>query len=41
MAKSKRVASREVNGEELSFSCKIVKAILQEDKQDNTDVLDY
>ena len=30
--KSKRVAS-EVNGERVIFSCKIVKALLQEDKQ--------
>ena len=30
--KSKRVADREVNGERVIFSCKIVKA-LQEDKQ--------
>ena len=31
--KSKRVASREVNGERVIFSCKIVKGLLQEDKQ--------
>ena len=31
--KSKRVADREVNGERVVFSCKIVKALLQEDKQ--------
>ena len=31
--KSKRVADREVNGERVIFSCKIVKALLQEDKQ--------
>ena len=32
--KSKRVAKdREVNGERVVFSCKIVKALLQEDKQ--------
>ena len=31
--KSKRVASREVGGERVIFSCKIVKALLQEDKQ--------
>ena len=30
--KSKRVADREVN-ERVVFSCKIVKALLQEDKQ--------
>ena len=30
---SKRLASREVNGERVIFSCKIVKALLQEDKQ--------
>ena len=31
--KSKRVASREVGGERVVFSCKLVKALLQEDKQ--------
>ena len=31
--KSKRVADREVNGESVIFSCKFVKALLQEDKQ--------
>ena len=31
--KSKRVADREVNGERVIFSCKRVKALLQEDKQ--------
>ena len=31
--KSKRVASREVNGERVIFSCKVVKGLLQEDKQ--------
>ena len=31
--KSKRVADREVNGERVMFSCKIVKGLLQEDKQ--------
>ena len=31
--KSKRIADREVNGERVVFSCKIVKALLQEDKQ--------
>ena len=31
--KSKRGADREVNGERVIFSCKIVKALLQEDKQ--------
>ena len=31
--KSKRVADREVNGERVVFSCKIVKGLLQEDKQ--------
>ena len=31
--KSKRVADRQVNGERVVFSCKIVKALLQEDKQ--------
>ena len=31
--KSKRVADREVNGERVIFSCKIVKALLKEDKQ--------
>tara|TARA_B100000945_G_scaffold24637_1_gene17229 strand:- start:122 stop:427 length:306 start_codon:yes stop_codon:yes gene_type:complete len=31
--KSKRVASREVGGERVIFSCKIVKGLLQEDKQ--------
>tara|TARA_Y100001937_G_scaffold88933_1_gene120188 strand:+ start:167 stop:472 length:306 start_codon:yes stop_codon:yes gene_type:complete len=31
--KSKRLADREVNGERVIFSCKIVKALLQEDKQ--------
>ena len=32
-SKSKRVASREVGGERVIFSCKKVKALLQEDKQ--------
>ena len=31
--KSKRVASREVGGERVVFTCKSVKALLQEDKQ--------
>ena len=31
--KSKRVASREVGGEGVVFSCKLVKGLLQEDKQ--------
>ena len=31
--KSKRVASREVGGERVIFSCKSVKALIQEDKQ--------
>jgi len=31
--KSKRVASREVGGERVVFSCKLVNALLQEDKQ--------
>ena len=31
--KSKRVASREVGGERVVFSCKSVKGLLQEDKQ--------
>ena len=31
--KSKRVASREVGGEMVIFSCKKVKGLLQEDKQ--------
>ena len=31
--KSKRVADREVNGDRVVFSCKIVKALLQEDNQ--------
>ena len=31
--KSKRVADREVNGKRVIFSCKIVKGLLQEDKQ--------
>ena len=31
--KSKRVADREVNGERVVFSCKIVKTLIQEDKQ--------
>ena len=31
--KSNRVASREVGGERVIFSCKTVKALLQEDKQ--------
>ena len=31
--KSKRIASREVGGERVIFSCKTVKALLQEDKQ--------
>ena len=30
--KSKRVASREVGGERVIFSCKKVKALLQDDK---------
>ena len=30
---SKRVASREVGGERVVFTCKSVKALLQEDKQ--------
>ena len=31
--KSKRIASREVGGERVVFSCKSVKALIQEDKQ--------
>tara|TARA_S200002703_G_scaffold130809_1_gene118148 strand:- start:316 stop:621 length:306 start_codon:yes stop_codon:yes gene_type:complete len=31
--KSKRVATREVGGERVIFECKLVKALLQEDKQ--------
>ena len=31
--KSKRVESREVGGERVVFTCKKVKALLQEDKQ--------
>ena len=31
--KSKRVATREVGGERVVFSCKLVKGLLQEDKQ--------
>ena len=31
--KSKRVASREVGGERVVFSCKLVKGLLKEDKQ--------
>ena len=31
--KSKRIASREVGGERVVFTCKKVKALLQEDKQ--------
>ena len=31
--KSKRVADSEVNGERVIFSCKVVKGLLQEDKQ--------
>ena len=31
--KSKRVASREIGGERVIFSCKKVKALIQEDKQ--------
>ena len=31
--KSKRIASREVGGERVVFTCKLVKALLQEDKQ--------
>jgi len=31
--KSKRIASREVGGERVIFSCRTVKALLQEDKQ--------
>ena len=31
--KSKRIASREVGGERVIFSCRKVKALLQEDKQ--------
>ena len=30
--KSKRIASREVGGERVIFACKMVKALLQEDK---------
>ena len=31
--KSKRMAQREVNGDRVIFSCSLVKALLQEDKQ--------
>ena len=31
--KSKRIASREVGGERVVFTCKKIKALLQEDKQ--------
>ena len=31
--KSKRIAAREVGGERVIFACKLVKALLQEDKQ--------
>ena len=31
--KSKRIAIREVGGERLIFSCKSIKALIQEDKQ--------
>ena len=31
--KSKRVADREVNGKRVIFSCKVIKGLLQEDKQ--------
>ena len=31
--KSKRIAQREVNGDRVIFSCSLVKALLQEDKQ--------
>ena len=31
--KSKRIASREVGGERVVFSCKLVKGLLQEDRQ--------
>ena len=31
--KSKRIASREVGGERVIFSCKSIKALIQEDKQ--------
>ena len=31
--KSKRVAAREVGGERVIFACKLVKGLLQEDKQ--------
>jgi hypothetical protein len=31
--KSKRVATREIGGERVVFTCKVVKALLQEDKQ--------
>jgi len=31
--KSKRVAAREVGGERVIFECRLVKALLQEDKQ--------
>ena len=31
--KSKRVASREIGGERVVFTCKLVKGLLQEDKQ--------
>ena len=34
--KSKREKSREVGGERVIFSCKLVKGLLQEDKQKNT-----
>ena len=33
MFKIKKSTDREVNGERVIFSCKIVKALLQEDKQ--------
>ena len=33
MFEIKKIADREVNGERVVFSCKIVKALLQEDKQ--------
>ena len=31
--KSKRIAAREIGGERVIFACKVVKGILQEDKQ--------
>ena len=31
--KSKRIAAREVGGERVIFACKLVKGLLQEDKQ--------